>query len=141
MAITVVGLFLLSRLGVMPIGASLVFGLALVGIGQGLFAVPNASALLSLVPPERLGVASGLQGTTRSLGIASGVALAGALLTARYLNHSAVELHLGTHGGLDRGSFVAATHEVFTMLTVLAAGATWLAWRVRPRAAQGPSVA
>ncbi len=141
MAITVAGLFLLSRLGVMPMGAPLVIGLALVGIGQGLFAVPNASALLSLVPPERLGVASGLQGTTRSLGIASGVALAGALLTARYLTHSGVELHLGTHGGLDRGSFVAATHEVFTLLTVLAAGATGLAWRVRPRATQGPSVA
>lgn len=141
MAITMLGLFLLSRLGVMPMGASLVSGLALVGIGQGLFAVPNASALLSLVPPDRLGVASGLQGTTRSLGIASGVALAGAILTARYLTHAGVELHLGTHGGLDRGSFVAATHEVFTMLTVLAAGATWLAWRVRPRATHGPSVA
>jgi len=141
MAITTLGLFLLSRLGMLPTGAPLVAGLALVGVGQGLFAVPNASALLSLVPAERLGVASGLQGTTRSLGIASGVALAGALITARYLNHAGVDLHLGTHGGIDRGAFVSATHEVFLALTLLAVGATWLAWRVRPRPAQGPSVA
>ncbi len=141
MAITTIGLALLANLGALPVGPLLVLGLACVGIGQGLFAVPNASALLSLVPPERLGVASGLQGTTRSLGIASGVALAGAMLTARYLNHAGAELHLGTHGGLDRVAFVSATREAFLVLTGIALGATWLAGRVRPRPAQGPSVA
>lgn len=135
MALTAVGLFLLSRLGVMPAGAPLVLGLLLIGVGQGLFAVPNASALLSLVPPERLGIASGLQGTTRSLGIATGIALTGALVTARYHTHTRAELHLGAPGGVDRMAFVLATHDTFVGLSLLALGAAWLAWRVRLRSA------
>ena len=135
MALTAIGLFLLSRLGVMPAGAPLVVGLLLIGVGQGLFAVPNASALLSLVPAERLGIASGLQGTTRSLGIATGIALTGALATARYHAHTSAELHLGAPGGVDRMAFVLATHDTFLGLSLLAVGAAWLAWRVRLRSA------
>ena len=136
MALTAVGLGLLSRLGVMPAGMSLVLGLMLIGIGLGLFAVPNASALLSLVPPERLGIATGLQGTTRSLGIATGIALTGALATLRYHTHAHAELHLGVPGGVDRMAFVLATRDTFFGLALLAVVAAWLAWRVRtPRAA------
>ncbi len=131
MALTAAGLWLLADLGVMAMGARLASGLVLIGIGQGLFAVPNASALLSLVPPERLGLASGLQSTTRNLGLAAGVALTGAMVTARYHTHSGTALHLGAPGGVDRGSFVLATHEAFQALTGLALVATWLAWRVR----------
>lgn len=131
MALTAVGLWLLANLGAMPAGARLAAGLALVGIGQGLFAVPNASALLSLVPHERLGLASGLQGTTRNLGLAAGVAFTGAMVTARYHSHSGGSLHLGAAGGVERGSFVLATHETFQALAVLALLSTWLAWRAR----------
>ncbi len=131
MALTAFGMWLLADLGVMPAGAKLASGLMLIGIGQGLFAVPNASALLSLVPPERLGLASGLQSTTRNLGLAAGVAFTGALVTARYHVHSGAALHLGAPGGVDRGAFVLATHETFTALAVLAVLATGLAWRVR----------
>lgn len=131
MALSAVGLWVLSSLGVMPSGLPLVAGLALVGVGQGLFAVPNASALLSLVPAERLGLASGLQGTMRNLGVAAGVAFAGAVLAAQYRIHSGGVLHLGQPGGVDRGAFVHATRVVFQALTGLAVLATWLAWRVR----------
>ncbi len=131
MALTAVGLWLLANLGAMPAGARLASGLALVGIGQGLFAVPNASALLSLVPPERLGLASGLQSTTRNLGLAAGVAFTGAMVTARYHSHSGAPLHLGAAGGVEAGSFVLATHETFQALAVLALVSTWLAWRAR----------
>jgi MFS family permease len=132
MALTAVGMWLLANLGVMPAGARLASGLLLIGIGQGLFAVPNASALLSLVPPERLGLASGLQGTTRNLGLAAGVAFTGAMVTDRYHAHAGAALHLGAAGGVDRGSFVLATHETFQALAVLALVSTWLAWRARP---------
>lgn len=138
MLLTALGLLLLSRLGVMPAGAPLVMGLLLIGVGQGLFAVPNASALLSLVPPARLGVASGLQGTTRSLGIATGIALTGAIVTARYHAHTRAELHLGAPGGVDRMAFVAGTRDTFVALALLAVAAAWLAWRVRtPAKAEG----
>ena len=133
MALTAGGFALLSQLGALPMGARLATALVLIGVGQGLFSVPNASALLSLVPPERLGLASGLQGTTRSLGIAAGVAFAGALVTARYHAGAHAELHLGAPGGLDRGAFVRATHETFLALTLVAVFATWMAWRVRAK--------
>ena len=139
MALTALGLWLLARLGVMPAAARLAAGLALIGVGQGLFSVPNASALLSLVPPERLGFASGLQSTTRNLGLASGVAFTGAMVTARYHAHAGVPLHIGAAAGVDAGAFVRATHEGFTALTVLALLATWLAWRVRAGASRGAS--
>ena len=131
MALTTLGMWLLANLGVMPAGAQLACGLVLIGMGQGLFAVPNASALLSLVPAERLGFASGLQSTTRNLGLAAGVAFTGALVTARYHAHAGAALHLGAPGGVDRGAFVLATHEAFQALAVLALVATALAWRVR----------
>ena len=129
MLLTAVGLWLLSSLGALPAGAQLAAGLALVGVGQGLFAVPNASALLSLVPAERLGLASGLQGTTRNLGISAGVAFTGALVTARYHAHSGAALRLGSHGGVDHQAFVLATREAFMALAVLALLSAVLAWR------------
>ena len=139
MALTALGFGLLSQLGVMPMGGRLVAALVLVGVGQGLFSVPNASALLSLVPHERLGLASGLQGTTRSLGIAAGVAFTGAFATARYHAHAHAELHLGAPGGLDRRAFVLATHETFLALAIVALFATWMAWRVRTRRTVAPA--
>jgi len=129
MLLTAVGLWLLSSLGALPAGAQLAAGLALVGVGQGLFAVPNASALLSLVPAERLGLASGLQGTTRNLGISAGVAFTGALVTARYHAQSGAALRLGSHGGVDHQAFVLATREAFMALAVLALLSAVLAWR------------
>jgi hypothetical protein len=54
------------------VGFHLVAAMGLVGAGLGLFTVPNASALFGAVPAQRLGLASGLQGTMRNLGIALG---------------------------------------------------------------------
>ena len=132
MLLTAVGFWLLAQLGAMPAGARLAAGLALVGVGQGLFAVPNASALLSLVPLERLGLASGLQGTTRNLGIAAGVAFTGALVTARYHAHAGAALRLGSPGGVDHLAFVLATREAFQALAALALLSALLAWLARP---------
>ena len=102
------------------------------GVGQGLFAVPNASALLSLVPAQRLGLAAGLQGTARNLGISAGIALTGAMVTARYRANAGTPLHLGVPGGVDHDSFVFATRETFTLLTLVAIVSAILAWRARP---------
>jgi EmrB/QacA subfamily drug resistance transporter len=132
MLLTAAGLWSLARLGAMPAGVQLAAGLALVGFGQGLFAVPNASALLSLVPPQRLGLASGLQGTSRNLGITAGIALTGALVTARYHTHSGTSLHLGLPGGVDHRAFVLATRETFAALAVVALASAVLAWRASP---------
>ena len=137
MLLTAIGLAWLARLGESVAGWPLAGALALVGTGQGLFAVPNASALLSLVPPESLGLASGLQGTMRNLGIASGVAVTGALLTARYHTLAGVPLALRASAPFDREAFAAAASEAYGLFAVVAVGAAALAWRVR--ASQRPA--
>ena len=131
MGLTALGLAWLSQLGAWIGGWPLAGALAMVGVGQGLFAVPNASALLSLVPPESLGLASGLQGTTRNLGIASGVAVTGALLSARYLALAGAPLALGAVNPLDHAAFATAASETYGLFAFVAAGAAALAWRVR----------
>lgn len=101
-------------------------GLVLVGAGQGLFSVPNASALLSLVPHEQLGIASGLQGTTRNLGLSSGAAFVSAVLASRYLAHAGRVLE-GGRMPVDRAAFVAASHDAFVALAAVGLLGTALA--------------
>lgn len=131
MALTAVGLWLLAGLGPAPSAVRLVEALGLVGVGQGLFTVPNASALLSLVPPSQLGLAVGLQGTTRNLGIAAGIALTGAVVASRYAAHGGGVLHVAAAGGVARAALVAASRDAFRVLAAIALLATWLAWWAR----------
>ena len=74
-------LFLLSRLqGSTPIwqiAAVLLF----TGLGIGLFTSPNSSAVLGAVPARRRGVANGVLGTSRTLGMVLGIGVAGAVYT------------------------------------------------------------
>ena len=97
------------------------------GAGQGLFSVPNASALLSLVPREQLGIASGLQGTTRNLGMTVGATFIGAVMAARYLVRSGRVLSSGAGTGVDRAAFAASTHDAYLVLAGVAVVATILA--------------
>ncbi len=57
--------------------------LVLIGLGNGLFTSPNSSAIMGAVPPHRLGVASGMISTVRSLGMVIGVAVAGAVVAVQ----------------------------------------------------------
>jgi MFS family permease len=79
MAILALGLFLLSRVELTtPLG--LIVGmLLLTGLGIGLFTSPNNSAVLGAVPSQRRGVANGILGTARTLGMLLGIALVGAV--------------------------------------------------------------
>lgn len=127
MAMTAVGFFVLADMGTTPATGHLLGGMALIGAGQGLFSVPNASALLSLVPREQLGIASGLQGTTRNLGFTAGATLSGTLMAVRYLARSGRVL-VGGHGpAVNRPAFAAATHDAYLLLASVAVVATLLA--------------
>ena len=127
MGLTAAGLGVLALLGVVPRTGVLVGGLALVGIGQGLFAVSNSSSILSSAPPERLGVASGLQATMRNLGIASGSAVTAAMVASRFASHSGQRLAAEALGPEGRAAFAAATREAYLVLAVVALFAVVLA--------------
>jgi EmrB/QacA subfamily drug resistance transporter len=120
MALTVPGLLLLSRVGVHPGQAHLLAGLALMGIGLGLFTVPNASALFGAARGSELGLASGLQSTMRNLGIAAGAAVTAAVVASRYAAHGGGRL-AGNHEPVARAAFALATRDLYLLLAAVAA--------------------
>lgn len=61
----------------------IMLGLAIFGVGQGLFISPNNSAIMAAVPARLTGEAGGLLNVMRSLGISVGIAAASALLAWR----------------------------------------------------------
>jgi MFS family permease len=76
------GLFLLSRLGPDSPYGLILGGLAVTGLGTGIFISPNTSALLGSAPRQRQGIASGILATARNVGMVLGVGLAGAIFTS-----------------------------------------------------------
>ncbi len=62
----------------------LVWPLLVISAGIGLCTVPTTSAIMASVPDEKQGVASAVNDTTREVGAALGIALAGSILAARY---------------------------------------------------------
>lgn len=59
-------------------------GLILIGLGMGLAMTPATEAITESLPPEKQGVASAINDTTRELGASVGVALLGSVLSAGY---------------------------------------------------------
>lgn len=82
MAVMGVGIGLLSGIRLDFAPAHLAGCLALVGVGSGLFTVPNNSALMGAAPQECRGVAGAILSAARTVGFASGIALAGLVYTA-----------------------------------------------------------
>jgi len=76
---------------------SILWRIALAGIGTALFVSPNNTAILSCVPLSRRGIASGAVATSRNLGMVIGVALAGLIFTRSFstlTNGSSLENYL-----------------------------------------------
>ncbi len=94
-AVMAIGLLSLSQLqpGFGP--PDLVWRLALIGLGQGLFMPPNSSAVLGSVPRHRIGTASGTLAQMRIDGQALGIAASGAIVAAR------VPVHLAELSGMS----------------------------------------
>ncbi len=79
LAITGVGLFLMSGLNMSSGWTALLAGFLLSGIGVGLLNPVIADVALSVVPKERSGMAAGINDTFRQVGIAVGIAAWGAI--------------------------------------------------------------
>lgn len=83
LALFIIGMFLTGTLDDGSRPSDLVWRLIIMGVGVGVFASPNSSAMLSAIPRRFLGIASGLQATARNLGMTAGVAIATAVFTYR----------------------------------------------------------
>jgi len=74
----------LIAIGLLAAGATvsvLILPMVAVGVGQALFQPPNASAMLSALPPNRAGLAGGFLALSRTFGVGLGQVVGGAVFT------------------------------------------------------------
>jgi hypothetical protein len=76
-----IALLLMRGLDATSSWTHLIPGLIIGGIGVGLVNPPLASTAVGVVPPQRAGMASGINSTFRQVGIATGIALLGTLFS------------------------------------------------------------
>ncbi len=82
LAIASIGFVLLAGIGVTTSYTLILFWLAVVGLGIGLFRSPNASSVMGSVPGHERGVASGIRATIINTSIVASIPLTVALMTA-----------------------------------------------------------
>jgi MFS family permease len=103
-------------------------GLALMGLGGGMFFPPNTSAAMSAAPRERLGVASATLGTMRQTGMVVSFALSLAVAASSLPRDVMLQLFVGTSvslGSKIMQEFVFGMHRAFLvsfLLCLVAAG-------------------
>jgi nitrate/nitrite transporter NarK len=78
--ISAVALFSMTQLTASSTAGDVFIRLALLGLGTALFQSPTNRALMSQLPSEKAGVASGILATTRNLGMVFAVCYAGLLM-------------------------------------------------------------
>ncbi|MDE3070010.1 MAG: MFS transporter [Acidobacteriota bacterium] len=75
----------------------LIPGFVLQGIGVGFVNPPLASTAIAVVPPERSGMASGINSTFRQVGIATGIAALGAIFQHELTSRASAVLSASGH--------------------------------------------
>ncbi|HUA40001.1 MAG TPA: MFS transporter [Streptosporangiaceae bacterium] len=78
-----VGLLLMRGLDATSGWTHLIPGMIVGGVAVGLVNPPLASTAVGVVPPQRAGMASGINSTFRQVGIATGIALLGSLFASK----------------------------------------------------------
>lgn len=114
LAMTAAALVLLSGLGPNATVWDFVPRMVLFGMGHGMFQPSNNTALMGAVPRESIGIASGMLATVRNLGMALGVAVAGAAYSTRLAAR-------GFDATTTGGGAAAAFHDAFLVLALVAA--------------------
>jgi MFS transporter len=112
------GLLSMSRVSNDSRWTVLLPGLLLVGVGIGLANPAIAYLALAVVSANRSGMASGINNTFRLGGVATGVALLGAVLQRRVANSV---IAAGPRTRRQHADFVAGTHQLLLVGTAIVA--------------------
>lgn len=108
--------------------ALLAVAMVLAGAGIGAFIAPNDSSILSATPSDKLGVANGIMGISRQLGIVMGYSVAAGLLSARLVANG--------------GEFTPSFHQVYILVAGVAfCGIFFAAVRQKQRPASAAMLA
>ncbi len=118
-ALLSLGLFSLTQLPADFAVPDLVWRLALIGIGQGIFMSPNSSAVLGSVPRRRIGTASGTLAEMRIDGQALGIAASGAIVAIRTPVHVAALAGTTSAAAVARESLALAVHDAFIVAALV----------------------
>jgi EmrB/QacA subfamily drug resistance transporter len=101
------------------------------GIGLGMFQSPNNSAILGEVPPERLGIGSGLLSLSRTLGQTAGLPLMASLFGLFALQTGAKDVTQAAPEALVYA--FQNTFHIATVILLLAAAIVALRWRLKQK--------
>jgi EmrB/QacA subfamily drug resistance transporter len=129
MCICALGLFLFSGLQESAGAFDVIWRLAVIGLGSGMFQSPNNSAVMGSVPPWHLGIASGILAAMRNVGMVFGIAVAGAILyslapisaSAHPGSLSPAEIHQFMYGlrwAYVSGALLAVTAALTSLLAI-----------------------
>ncbi len=91
-------------------------GLAVCGLGSGMFASPNNSSLMGAAPRNRQGIASGMLAMARNVGMVLGVGLSGAILTSFASADAAQGIYKAMRPGFLIGAGIALVAAVASAL-------------------------
>jgi len=102
-----------------------------VGIGIGIFQTPNNSAVMGSVPPERLGVTSGMLTITRITGQITGIAVLGTLWSGRVAARSGLTNPTDASPADQVAGLNDTAMVVVGLVAISLALALWSIWRDR----------
>ena len=92
-----------------------IFWLALIGLGMGIFQTPNNNLLMSSVPRERLGISSSFLSIVRSVGYSTGAALGATIVSAQLVGVTGQTSLQNLHGPAGSGATPAQYWEAFLL--------------------------
>ncbi len=118
MCITAFGLYSLSSLDASANAWDVIWRLSIAGLGLGMFQSPNNSAVMGSVPPQYLGIASGILAAVRNVGMVLGIAIASAVLYN--IAPITVSLNPGQFSPAGVQEFLNGLHWAYMTGTVLA---------------------
>ncbi len=111
MAISTVGLFVLSFIGSETTTLYIIAGLIILGIGFGMFSSPNTNVVMSSVDKKAFGTASATVSTMRNIGMMFSMAIA-SLVIYSFLGNAKITID-------NIPQFILSTKIVFAIFTVM----------------------
>src|SRR5215204_5662835 len=113
MVVTTAGLLGMSTIDVDTPYWEIALLMMVIGAGSGIFNSPNTRAIMSSVPPEKRGVASGARTLLVNVGMVLSIAFAIAMVTSAMPSSTMVKIFSGVSRGLSEGAavpFISGLH-------------------------------